>query len=181
MNKKLLATLAVGLLAGPLAAQAVPYHIALTQDGVGDAGADWFGTFEAPDTGGVVTSFSAVVGGITYSYVDWPILGLFYHGPSALFTDLLNGIAAPLAFQPVVSTTVLQFDARNINGSPVGRWGLSPCTSFIGGSVCGGGSFLGTYTVTPFAVPEPGTLALFGLGFVGLGLARRRRDSMMRS
>jgi len=36
-------------------------------------------------------------------------------------------------------------------------------------------SYAGWATFTRVAVPEPGTLALFGLGLLGMGLARRKR------
>ena len=34
---------------------------------------------------------------------------------------------------------------------------------------------LETFGISPYAVPEPGTLALFGLGLAGIGFARRKK------
>ncbi len=41
--------------------------------------------------------------------------------------------------------------------------------------ICEDGSVCGAGTATTIGVPEPGTLALFGVGLVGFGIVRRRR------
>ena len=83
MKAKILGLLAVGLLAGPMAAQAITFTVQLTR--TADASI-WNGTFDAPATGGAVTAMSIVIDGLLFGTPH----GLFY-SPDFLTGDLFAG------------------------------------------------------------------------------------------
>ena len=60
-------------------------------------------------------------------------------------------------------------------GGDTGLLDAGEIISLAGGAGGGGGDR--TYSANVTAVPEPSIIALFGLGLVGLGFARRRRQS----
>ena len=147
MKAKILALLAVGLLAGPMTANAI--FIPTTTTVVSSLNPSFLG--EAVTFTSLTTAQGSPVdtGGTT---VNW------YEG-AVFLASVLIGPTGSTDF----TTSVLSLGPHIIGAYYGGTFEFLPSSGAVNQSVL------------ERPVPEPGTLALLGLGLAGLGLSRRRK------
>ncbi len=174
MNKVIVALASAIALSCPISAQAGVYKLDFTATGFGPGLFSATAapqntvtgsiTFTAPILGAPITSIDAinlVIAGYTYTPAE---IGSGLFGDRYFIGSKTNNSAGVVQAGTNDFYIILSSNTKSFNYARAAVF-----DSYVTSNV------VGNYALQAAAVPEPGSLALLGIGFAGLGMMRRRQ------